>query len=112
MVGLLKTDPPEIRNPGRREPAQNVLVSIRPHRLALAATLVSTGASAQPRPSTVDMRCAQAGAIVAARGAGGLRCARQGAFELDVLGELQNSRTRLFRTGWHPSGHDECEPKA
>src|SRR4051812_23114652 len=33
MVGLLKTDPPGSRNPGRREPAQNVLVSSRPHRL-------------------------------------------------------------------------------
>jgi len=33
MVGLLITDPPGSRKPGRREPAQNVLVSIRPHRL-------------------------------------------------------------------------------
>ena len=37
--------------------------------LALAAGLISTSAVAQPRPSTVDMRCAQAAGIVAARGA-------------------------------------------
>ena len=42
---------------------------MRVAHLALAATLVSTGAIAQPRPSTVDLRCAQATAIVAARGA-------------------------------------------
>jgi hypothetical protein len=33
MVGLLKTDPPGSRKPERREPAQNLFVSIRPHRL-------------------------------------------------------------------------------
>ena len=42
---------------------------MRVAHLALAATLVSTSAIAQQRPSTVDMRCAQAAAIVAARGA-------------------------------------------
>ncbi len=42
---------------------------MRVAHLALAATLVPTGAIAQPRPSTVDLRCAHATAIVAARGA-------------------------------------------
>ena len=37
--------------------------------LVLGAALVSTGAAAQPRASTVDMRCVQAAGIVAARGA-------------------------------------------
>jgi hypothetical protein len=42
---------------------------MRVAHLALAAGLISTSAVAQPRPSTVDMRCAQAAGIVAARGA-------------------------------------------
>jgi hypothetical protein len=37
--------------------------------VALSAMLISTGVAAQPRPSTVVMSCAQANAIVAARGA-------------------------------------------
>ena len=37
--------------------------------LALAAGLISTGTLAQPRPSTTDMKCAQAAGMVAARGA-------------------------------------------
>ena len=42
---------------------------MRVAHLALAAGLISTSAVAQPRPSTVDMRCAQAAGIVAAQGA-------------------------------------------
>src|SRR5215204_6927183 len=42
---------------------------MRVAHLALAAGLISTSAVAQPRPSTVDMRCAQAAGTVAARGA-------------------------------------------
>ena len=42
---------------------------MRVANLALAAGLISTSAVAQPRPSTVDMRCAQAAGIVAAQGA-------------------------------------------
>ena len=42
---------------------------MRVAHLALAAGLISTNAVAQPRPSTVNMRCAQAAGIVAARGA-------------------------------------------
>ncbi len=37
--------------------------------LALGPTLISTGALAQPRPSTVSMLCAQATGVVASRGA-------------------------------------------
>jgi len=37
--------------------------------LALGAALLSTGAVAQPRPSTPHMLCAQAAGIVASRGA-------------------------------------------
>ena len=42
---------------------------MRVAHLALAAGLISTGTVAQPRPSTTDMRCAQAAGMVAARGA-------------------------------------------
>src|SRR3954447_1039724 len=47
----------------------NPWVHMRVAHLALAAGLLSTGTLAQPRPSTTDMRCAQAAGIVAARGA-------------------------------------------
>jgi hypothetical protein len=36
--------------------------------LAVSAILISAGAAAQPRPSTVTMTCAQAASLVASRG--------------------------------------------
>jgi hypothetical protein len=42
---------------------------MRVANLALAAGLIATSAVAQPRPLTLDMRCAQAAGIVAAQGA-------------------------------------------